>query len=297
MFRALTVVAAGFTVLSGLISCRAASSTISVANAVSWLQPQDPFRIAGNVYYVGSRGLASYLITTPEGHILINSNLQSSVGQIRESVEKLNFKFSDIRILLISHAHWDHCAGSAEVKRLTGAKYMVMQHDVPVVESGGRTDPYYSHFPLARFPEAKVDRALQDGDEVRLGETVLIARLTPGHTRGCTTWTMQVQDGDRHLAAVIVGSPNVNAGYKLIDYPAYPEMAADYERTFAVLKSLPCDLFLGAHGDYFAMEKKLTQPRDGRPNPFVDPKGYVEYVYTREQAFRQELERQRAAKK
>src|SRR5689334_25215761 len=148
----------------------------------SWTQPFPAFKIVGNVYYVGSRGLASYLITTPKGHILINSNLESSVPQIRDSVEKLGFRFSAVKILLISHAHWDHDAGSAEIKKLTGAQYMVMDADVPVVESGGKDDFQYGASANNQYPPTKVDRVLHDGDHVKLGEADLVARLSAGHT-------------------------------------------------------------------------------------------------------------------
>jgi metallo-beta-lactamase class B len=219
-----------------------------------WTTPQTPFRVVGNVYYVGSKDLASYLITTPKGDILINSSLVSSVPQIRKNVETLGFHFKDVKILLISHAHWDHAAGSALVKKLTGAKYMVMDADVSTVESGGRTDFQYGRSADSHFPPTKVDRVLHDGDEVRLGGVVLVAHLTPGHTKGCTTWTMKVEDGGRTYNVVIVGSPNVNPGYKLVGNTRYPKIAQDYERTFQTLKALPCDVFLGAHGGYFGME-------------------------------------------
>lgn len=260
-----------------------------------WTQPFPPFPIAGNLYYVGTRGLANYLITTPEGHILINSDLEENVPMIRESVERLGFKFTDIKILLISHAHWDHNAGSATIKELTGAKYYVMDADVGIVESGGRSDPNYGHVPTTHYKPTKVDRVLHDGDEVRLGGSVLVARLTPGHSPGCTTWTMRVNDGGKTYDAVIIGSPNVNEGYKLVHHPRYPNIATDYARTFAVLKSLPCDLFLGAHGDYFGMAAKYPK-RTPSVNPFVDPAGYARYVDEKEKAFRAELDRQTKSK-
>jgi metallo-beta-lactamase class B len=257
-----------------------------------WTTPHTPFRAIGNVYYVGSKDLASYLITTPKGDILINSSLESSVPQIRKNVEALGFHFKDVKILLISHAHWDHAAGSALVKKLTGAKYMVMDADVPVVESGGRTDFQYGRSADSHFPPTKVDRVLHDGDEVRLGGVVLVAHLTPGHTKGCTTWTMKVMDGGRTYNVVIVGSPNVNSGYKLVGNTRYPKIAQDYERTFRTLKALPCDVFLGAHGSYFGMEAKVARMKEGGANPFVDPEGYARYVEEREQAFRAELAKQ-----
>jgi metallo-beta-lactamase class B len=259
----------------------------------AWTDPFPAFRIADNLYYVGSRGLANYLVTTPQGHILVNSDLEANVPLIQKSVEQLGFRFGDVKILLISHAHSDHDAGSARIKALTGAAYMVMQQDVAVVESGGREDFQYGA--ADHYPPAKVDRVLHDADTVTLGGAVLTARLTPGHTRGCTTWTMKAADAGRTYEAVIVGSPNVNAGYVLVNNTKYPRIAADYEKTFQVLESLPCDLFLGAHGDYFGMEAKYARLKTGGANPFVDPDGYRRYVADREQAFRRELARQQQA--
>ena len=263
--------------------------------APDWTQPFPPHRVIGNVYYVGSQGLASYLITTPQGHILINSSLESSVPLIRESVEKLGFHFSDVKILLISHAHWDHCAGSAAIKELTGAKYMVMDADVPEIEAGGKGNFQYGDSPRSQYQPTKVDRVLHDGDEVKLGEAVLTAHLTPGHTKGTTTWTMKAKEGDKTYNVVIIGSPNVNAGYKLVNNALYPQIAADYERMFRILKSLPCDVFLGAHGNYYGMEAKFARMKEGAANPFIDPEGYKSYVAEREQTFRTELAKQKDA--
>jgi metallo-beta-lactamase class B len=243
------------------------------AQSPEWTEPFPPFRIADNLYYVGSKGLASYLITTPQGHILINSDLEANVPLLQASIAQLGFKFSDVKILLISHAHWDHDAGSASVKKLTGASYMVMDADVPVVESGGAADFHYGGDTAMRYPPVRVDRVLHDGDEVKLGNTVLVAHLTPGHTKGCTTWTLTVRDGGKTYNAVIIGSPNVNQGYALVDNAKYPTIAEDYERTFRVLKSLPCDLFLGAHGSYFDMEAKYARMRAGGSGRVRRPPG------------------------
>jgi metallo-beta-lactamase class B len=261
----------------------------------AWTKPFPPYRIAGNLYYVGSEDLASYLIVTPEGDILINSNLKASVPQIRKSVRVLGFRFSDIKVLLISHAHYDHCAGSAQVKKLTGAKYFVMDADVPVVEAGGRNDFHYAADESMWFPPTHVDRVLHDGDEVRLGDAVLTAHLTAGHTRGTTTWTMDESEGSKTLHVVIVGSPNVNPGYKLVGNAKYPEIAADYRRGFEVLNGLPCDVFLGAHGGYYGMTEKYARWKSGDSNAFIDPEGYRSYIADREQAFEAELKRQQAA--
>ena len=260
-----------------------------------WTQPFPPHHIIGNLYYVGSQGLASYLITTPQGNILINSSLETSVPLIRESVEKLGFHFSDTKILLISHAHWDHCAGSAAIKELTGAKYMVMDADVPEIEAGGKGNFQYGDSLTSRYQPTKVDRVLHDGDEVKLGDTVLVAHLTPGHTKGTTTWTMKTKEGNKTYDVVIIGSPNVNAGYKLVNNALYPGIADDYTRMFRVLKSLPADVFLGAHGSYYGLEEKFARMKEGGPNPFIDPEGYKSYVAEREQTFLAELAKQKAA--
>jgi metallo-beta-lactamase class B len=272
----------------------AASTAFAQATPPDWTEPFPPFRIAGNLYYVGSKGLANYLVTTPQGNILINSDLEANVPMIAASVEKLGFKFKDTKILLISHAHFDHDAGSAKIKEMTGAKYMVMDADVAVVESGGKTDFQYGK---DLYPPAKVDRILHDGDEVRLGGTVLVAHLTPGHTKGCTTWTLQVTERGKTYNVVIVGSPNVNDGYKLVGNTAYPQIAEDYERQWSVLKSLPCDIFLGAHGGYFDLGEKYARMKEGSANPFVDPEGYQKFIAEKEQDFRTELAKQKLAAK
>ena len=263
------------------------------SQASDWLQPFPPFRIAGNLYYIGSRGLASYLVTTSEGHILINSNLEESVPMLRVSIEKLGFKYTDVKILLISHAHWDHNAGSALIKKQTGAKYMVMAEDVPAVESGGRTDFQYGNDKNTHYPPTNVDRTLRDKDEVKLGDAMLVAHLTAGHTKGCTTWTMKVRDGGKTYDAVIVCSPNVNPGYKLVDNAAYPGIADDYARMFRTLTSLPCDLFLGAHGSYYDLEAKYGRMQKGEASAFVDPAGYKKFIAAKTAEFQAELKKQR----
>jgi metallo-beta-lactamase class B len=251
-----------------------------------------PFRIAGNLYYVGDQDLASFLIATPQGLILINSGLQQDVPLIRKSVERLGFHFADIKILLISHAHFDHAAGSATLIKQTGAKYFVMNGDVPEVETGGKNDFQYGRDSSMYFPPAKVDRVLHDNDKVELGGVVLVAHLTAGHTKGTTTWTLDEQEGSKTLHVVIVGSPNVNPGYKLVGNKAYPQIATDYARGFAVLKSLPCDIFLGAHGGYFGLKEKYKRWKAGDHDAFIDPEGYKNYINDREQAFEAELKRQ-----
>jgi metallo-beta-lactamase class B len=260
---------------------------ISAATALAqgnpdWHTDFPGFKIAGNLYYVGTADLAVYLINTPRGNILINSDFKQDVPLIKKSIAQLGFKYSDTKIILISHAHGDHDEATALIKQETGAKLMVMDADVPAEES---TAP--------GRPGAHVDRALHDGETVELGGSKLVAHLTPGHTRGCTTWTMQVRDGARTLNAVVIGSPNVNPGYILVDNKTYPKIAEDYVKTFAVLKSLPCDIFLGAHGGYFGLKAKYEKMKTGDANAFIDPDGYKAYVAERDDTFRKEWERQK----
>lgn len=250
-------------------------------------------RIVGNVYYVGSKALATYLITTPDGHILINSGFEETVPLIRGSVESLGFKMRDVKIILESHAHSDHVAGHALLKELTGAKVFVMRGDEGVIGSGGVGQYLYTD---SRWPPCEVDRVLKDREEVKLGGTTLVARLTPGHTRGCTTWAWRVTEGTKNYNVVVIGSPNVNPGFRLVENKDYPEMAADFAKTFEVLKSLPCDVFLGAHGEYYGMLAKYERLKDAEKNPFVDPDGYRAYVELKEKAFRKTLSEQQSAK-
>jgi metallo-beta-lactamase class B len=260
-----------------------------------WTTNHEPFRVAGNLYYVGSEDLAAYLITTPQGSILINANLATSVPQIRRNVEALGFRFADIKILLNSQAHYDHIAGTAEIKRLTHAKLEVMDADVATVESGGGEDFAYFNRVDFHFTAVKVDRVLHDGDQVKLGSTVLTAHLTAGHTKGCTTWTMQVTDSGHVYNVIILGGATANPGNNLVNDPRYPKQADDFVRAFQTLRRLPCDIFLGAHGAYFDLKEKYPRLIAGGTNPFIDQTGYKAYVDEREQAFRQELAKQTAA--
>jgi metallo-beta-lactamase class B len=269
---------------------------VKAADPPEWTRPFPPFHIAGNLYYVGSEDLAAYLVTTPQGDILINSSLESSPEQIRHSVDTLGFRFGDIKILLISHGHFDHCAGSAQIRKMTHAQYCVMDGDVDVVESGGKTDFNYGNSKDSWFPATHVDRTLRDGDTVALGGTILTAHKTAGHTRGTTTWTLDEKEGVRTLHVVIVGSPNVNPHYKLVGNTTYPQIADNYRRGFQVLKTLPCDIFLGAHGGYFGLKGKYERWNAGDHDAFIDHGGYKRYIADREQAFEAEYKKQLSAR-
>lgn len=261
---------------------------ITVFAQSDWNEPYPPHRIADNLYYVGSKGLSTYLITSSQGHILINSSFERTVPIIRANVEKLGFKFTDVKILLTNHAHSDHVEGHALIKELTAAKVYVMKGDEKVIESGGEGQYLYK----GGWKPTKVDKVLNDGDKVTLGDATLTAVLTPGHTRGCTTWTMKAKDKGKTYDVVIVGSPNANEGYQLVNNSVYPNISSDFARTFKILKSLPIDIFLGAHGDYYGMSAKVAKMKDGGENPFVDPAGYKAYIADREKAYLDKLKSQ-----
>lgn len=255
--------------------------------------PQKPFRITGDLYYVGSQDLASYLVVTPQGDILVNGNLASSPPQIRASVEALGFRWRDIKILLNGQAHYDHSAGNAQILRETGAQLMVMDGDVAAMESGGRDD----FEPIGTFPPAHVSRVLHDRDRVSLGGVTLTAHKTAGHTRGCTTWTMQVHDEHgRKLDVVIVGGYAPLDSYRLVasagHAASYPGIAEDFKRTFATLQALPCDIFLGSHGGYFNLQGKLAKMASQGEAVWIDPEGYHRAAQEAQHAFEQQLQKQ-----
>jgi metallo-beta-lactamase class B len=246
-----------------------------------------PHKIVGNLYYVGSQSLASFLVATPEGHILINTNWEDAVPNLRKSVEDLGFDFEDIEIVLGSHAHGDHMQGDALVKELTGASVMAMAEDVPLLE---RMRPGDKPHP--------VDRVLHDGDEVSLGGSTLVARRTPGHTPGCTTWTLTVEEDGRAYDVVIIGSMGSNPGFQFVDNPTNPTIAEQYKQGFAVLRSLSPDIPLASHPAMYGMEAKFERIGQG-PNPFVDPDGYWAEIDEVEQLFLDvlaEQEREAAAR-
>ena len=267
------------------------------ADHSDWTTPIAPFKISGNLYYVGSRDLGAYLVHTPQGNILINANLASSPALIKASVEKLGFKWADTKILLSSQAHYDHVAGAAEVVKETHAKYEVMDGDVKVAEDGGVSDfdPTLDH-----FTGTHVDHVLHDGEAITLGGTTIVAHKTAGHTRGCTTFTMETKDGGKVHHVVIVGGWAANPGVRFVTMggkaASYPGIKADFEKTFVTLKALPCDIWVGAHGVYFDMLEKLArEPKEGYA-VWIDPQGYQKAIAEHEAIWRKELARQVAAK-
>jgi metallo-beta-lactamase class B len=254
----------------------------------AWNRPFPPYRMIGNIYYVGTKEIAQYLITTPAGHILLDSGFEASVPRLAENVRALGFRFEDVKILLTSHAHIDHAQGHALVRRLTGAAVMVSAPDAPVVAAGGKGEAVYDG--VYSWTPCPVDRVVADGERVTLGGITLVAHLTPGHTRGATTWTMEVNEAGRTLSVVFFPSANVNAGVRLVGNARYPEIAGDFRRSFALWKSLPCDVPLGAHGHFYDMVAKHRRlPGEGGANPFIDPEGYRRLVAEAEQRFEAQL--------
>jgi metallo-beta-lactamase class B len=250
--------------------------------------PFAPFHIIGNIYYIGSTGLACYLITTPAGNILLDTGYPDMASQIEGNIKTLGFKLEDIKILLNSHAHIDHGGGMAEFKAATGGKLVAMAEDAPYFESGGHNDVLFGDRNL--FPPVKVDRVIHDNDTVTLGGVTLTAHLTPGHTPGNTTWTMVTSDKGTSYNVVFFGIvtpfPNTNFNAN----PLYPNLKADWEKTMQVLPTLPCDVFLGSNAAFFNMEQKRDALIKGAdPNPFIDPAGCKAFVDRGEATFQKLL--------
>jgi metallo-beta-lactamase class B len=259
-----------------------------------WNNPVPPVRIIGNIYYVGASEVSSFLITTPNGHILIDSGFDETVPLIQANMKHLGFKLEDVKILLNSHAHADHAGGLATLKQLTGAKLFASKADAEILTNGGKGDFHWGD--RLTFNPVKVDRTFGDKETVELGGVKLIARLTPGHTKGATTWTLKVKDGDKVYDIVIISSASV-PGYTLVNNTNYPKIIDDYAYTFKLLKSLPCDVFLAPHGSMFGLLAKQERlKKDAETNPFLDPQGYRTYVQNAEQTYLKQLEKERQAK-
>lgn len=254
----------------------------------SWNQPFKPFRIIGDIYYVGTNNLACYLIKTPAGYILIDTALQESAPILRANIEALGFNLKYIKIILSSHAHYDHVAGHADMKAATGAQVVATAPDAETLESGG-TKGFH---PLTPYKPVKVDRIIKDGEIVRLGNMALKAVLTPGHTEGNTTWTTTVQENGKKYNVVFAGSMSINPGVKMVNYAPWPKIAEAYARSFQTLKSLPCDVFLAPHTPFFKMEEKVGRLNQGA-NPFIDPEGYRAYLDEFEKKYNQQIEEER----
>jgi len=257
--------------------------------------PVTPFQIIGNIYYVGMANYSAYLISTPEGLILLDTMLESTLPVLQENIRKLGFKVEDIKILLQAHAHVDHVGGLVDMKQLTGAKVYVMAEDADVLADGGVSD--FRGDGRQLWKPVQADVILQDGDQITLGGTTMAAHLTAGHTKGCTTWSTQTEEGGQIYNVVFVCSNRVNDNIPMIDNPKYPNMPEDFASGFAKLKSLPCDVFLASHAFMFNMQEKRTRQEQGaEPNPFIDPEGYRTYIADFEYDFRYRLQQERLEK-
>jgi metallo-beta-lactamase class B len=257
-----------------------------------WNKPTEPFKMIGNVYYVGTDGLASYLITSPQGHILVDAVMPESTSQIKASIEKLGFKITDIKYVLNTHAHIDHTGGLAELKQASGGQMVAGEADKPLLEGG-----YYpgaEDNEALKFPPVKVDRTVREGDKVTVGDVTLIARETPGHSPGCTSWEFSVKDGDATRSALIFCSGTV-ALNRLVGSPTYSGIVADYKKTFARAKDMKVDVLLAPHPEMYKMQDKRAKLTEGGPNPFVNPGEFNAYAESLEKLFEEALVKQTAA--
>ena len=257
-----------------------------------WNKPTEPFKIIDNVYYVGTDGLASYLITSPQGHILVDTVMPESTGQIKASIEKLGFKISDIKYLVNTHAHIDHTGGFAELKQASGAQMVSGERDKPLLEGG-----YYpgaQDQTVLNFPPVKVDGTVHEGDTVAVGNVTLTAHETPGHSPGCTSWAFSVKDGDATRSVLIFCSGTV-ALNRLAGNPTYPGIVDDYKKTFARARGMKVDILLAPHPEMYKMPEKRAKLAEGGPNPFVNPGEFNAYAASLEKLFEEALVKQTAA--
>lgn len=260
-------------------------------------KPFPAVRIVGNVYYVGTYDLSSYLITTDQGHMLINTGVGSSVPMIRANVESLGFRFGDIKLLLATHGHWDHVGGMAAIKRLTAARMLMHEADVPVLEDGGNSD--FRFYPKGRstvYEPVKVDQALEDGEKVRLGATELTAHHHPGHTKGATSFTFTVREGARDYRVGIINTAGINEGVQLLTSPGYPTIVQDYANTIARQKQLTLDVFLSSHAGQFRLHEKFKPGDAYDPDRFVDPNGFRAALERTEKAYLAQLQKERGSR-
>ena len=254
-------------------------------------QPVPPFRILGNLYSVGASDVTSFLITTPEGYLLLDGGFAETAPQIERNIAQLGFQLRDVKFLLNSHAHFDHAGGLAELKKWTNATVAVTWPDAELLHRGGHGDFRFGD--KLTFPPLKIDRIISDGESVELGGQKMTAHLTPGHTKGNTTWTTQITADGKRYNVVFAGSMTA-LDYILAGRESYPGIAADFEKSFATLKRLPCDVFLSCHGSFFSFnEKRERLLRGEKPNPFIDPEGYQIFIAKYQKEFREKLEKQK----
>jgi len=273
------------------------TNAISSPQNEEWTRAFPPFRLIGNVYWVGTYDLSTYLITTPQGNILINTGLAETVPQIASNVEKLGFKMGDTKILTATHGHFDHVAGLAELKRMTGAKMVMSEQDAELLESGGKADFRFGDTPSARFEPVKVDQKLKDGDTISLGGTVLTAHHHPGHTKGATSFTLDVPESGKTYRVVIANMGSINPGVTVSGMPKYPGITQDYARTFREQKAMTIDVWLASHASQFGMHDKYKPGDPYSPERFVDPKGFRAAVEQLEKVYLEQLRREKKSER
>jgi len=257
-----------------------------------WNKPTEPFKIIGNVYYIGTNGLASYLITSPQGHVVIDTAMPEATPQIESSIQKLGFKLSDVKYILNTHAHFDHTGGFAELKKDTGAQLISGEKDKPLIEGGYY--PGQENEEMLKFPPVKVDRVVQNGDKVTVGDVTITANATPGHSPGCTSWSLNVKDGNTDRSVMIFCSATV-ALNRLVTNPTHPGIVDDYKKTFAWSKNVHPDVLLAPHPEMYDMAGKRAKIAEGQPNPFVKPGEFNEFCDKLEKEFVDGLAKQTAA--
>lgn len=240
----------------------------------AYVKPFPPLRIVGNLYYVGTYDLAVYLITTSAGNILINTGINDSVAGIRSNIEALGFRFADIKLLLATYGHWDHVAGMAEIKRLTGARMLMHEDDAPMLEDGGNSDYRYLQGRGPIYEAVAVDQRLKDGDKVRLGDTELTVLHHPGHTKGATSFTFTTRDRGRDYSVLIANMASINPGVMVGGMPGFPGITQAYTQTLAKQKQLKPDIWVASHAAQFNLHQKYKPGDPYDPNRFVDPDGY-----------------------
>lgn len=289
--------------MHSLLRCFAATAILATALVIpaiaqndEWTRPFPPFKLIGNVYWVGSYDLSTYLITTPQGNILINTGVGDTAQQIKKSVEQLGFKLSDTKIITATHGHYDHVAGVAALKRMTGARVLIAEPDKDLLETGGKADFRFGNTPEAQFEPVKVDGTFKDGESISLGGTTLVARLTAGHTKGATSFLLNVQDGGKTYRVVIANMGSINPGVTVSGMPNYPTITQDYAKTFLTQKDMKIDVWLASHASQFRMHEKYKPGDPFSPDRFVDPQGFLKSVQQLEKTYLDQLAKERTRK-
>lgn len=259
-----------------------------------WTRPFEPFRIVGNIYWVGSYDLSTYLITTPQGHILINTGIGDTAKHIADRVEKLGFKIADVKILTVTHGHFDHVAGIADLKRMTNAMVVVSEPEKALLESGGKSDFRFGSTRSAQFTPVTVDRTFKDGEKISLGGTELTAHLHAGHTKGATSFTLDVRENNKTYRVIIANMGSINPGVKVTGMPGYPSIGEDYAKTFRSQKEMKIDVWLSSHASQFSMHEKYKPGDPYNPDRFVDPAGFLASVQRLEKSYLNQLAAERA---